>query len=114
MLFDKEHKSLFTQSPSLREKRGSKPCGHKLDSRRVVYLRIVDSWNDPTGHRPVGSLRPTFVGMTKPEDWFSHSLSAILHVSSEGGESRLLKIVIVILQHGANEERDRRQRCYSF
>ena len=27
-----------------------------LDSRRVVY--------DPTGHRPVGSLRPAFAGMT--------------------------------------------------
>ena len=34
-------------------------CGKKneyLDSRRVVY--------DPTGHRPVGSLRPAFAGMT--------------------------------------------------
>ena len=48
-----------TTEVSSPRKRGSIPFEHKLDSRRVVY--------DPTGHRPVRSLRPTFVGMTKPE-----------------------------------------------
>jgi minor extracellular serine protease Vpr len=69
-----KHSRVANLSDCVKRKRGSIPCEHKLDSRRVVY--------DPTGHRPVGSLRPTFVGMTKPEDWFLHSLSALQYLDS--------------------------------
>ena len=58
-------KSTKVSSP---RKRGSIPCEHKLDSpESSIY--------DSTNRRFVGSLRPTFLGMTKPEEWFLHSLS---------------------------------------